>query len=173
MFDFLFGGASLATGGVAGIVGSLLGLGARLVPEIMRHFQDRRDKAHELEMLRLQIDSADKLTKLRMDEGRQAEEYKLEGKGLDALMEAIKGQFAVTAGWAANLSAGVRPISTYWLMLLYSANKIVIVIAAAIAGTPLASFAPLVWTPDDIALFSGVMNFWFLDRVLKGRGARA
>lgn len=170
MLDAILGtGLTLATGGGAGIIGALLGIGGRLVPEVMRYFQDKRDKAHELDMLRLQIDSADKLTKLRMDETRQAEEYRLEGKTLDAHMTALAGQFAVTVGWAAQLSAGVRPIVTYWYMLLYSVVKIAIVYSNYVFGTPAAIAIAQAWTNDDIALFSAIMNFWFLDRVLSRR----
>lgn len=172
MLETLFGGLTLATGGVAGVLGSVLGIAARLLPEITKQIQDRRDKAHERAMLQMQIDSADKLAKLRMDEARQAEEYRLEGKGLDALTEAIKGQFAVASGWAANLSASVRPVATYWLLLLYSLHKVAIAVAAGLNGADTAQIAKLLWTADDIALFSAVMNFWFLDRVFKGR-ARA
>lgn len=172
MLDAILGtGLTIATGGGAGIIGALLGIGGRLVPEVVKYFQDKRDKAHELEMLRLQIDSADKLAKLRMDEGRQAEEYKLEGKTLDAHMEALKGQFAVTTGWAAQLSAGVRPIVTYWYMLLYSVVKISIVYSNHDFGTPAAIAVAQAWTNDDIAMFFAIMNFWFLDRVLARRPA--
>lgn len=172
MLEALFGGLTLATGGVAGVLGSVLGIAARLLPEITKQIQDRRDKAHELAMMRLQIDSADKLAKLRMDEARQVEEYRLEGKGLDALTEALKGQFAVASGWAANLSASVRPVATYWLLALYTAHKFAIGLAAALNGADTGQVARLLWTADDIALFSAVMNFWFLDRVFRGR-ARA
>jgi len=106
-----------------------------------------------------------------MDEARQGEEYRLEGKTLDAQMEALKGQFSVTSGWAAQLSAGVRPIVTYWYMLLYSVVKVSIVYSNYDFGTPAAIAVAQGWTNDDIALFSGIMNFWFLDRVFARRGS--
>jgi hypothetical protein len=170
MLDAILGtGLTIATGGGAGIIGALLGIGGRLVPEVVKYFQDKRDKAHEIDLLRLQIDSADKLTHLRMEESRQAEEYKLDGKGLDTLLEAVKGQFANATGIAATLSACVRPIVTYWYMLLYSVVKIAIVWSNYDFGTPAAIAVAQAWTNDDIALFSAIMNFWFLDRVLAKR----
>ena len=73
-------------------------------------------------------------------------------------------------GWAASLSASVRPVVTYWIMLLWSFIHIWFAWQAHRAGAPPEVVFKTMMTVDFCALVSGTINYWFLDRTLKQRG---
>jgi len=61
----------------------------------------------------------------------------------------------------------VRPIITYWFMALYCAAKTAAFTAALNAGADWGQAVIAAWTDADQALWSGVLNFWFLGRVFE------
>ena len=73
-------------------------------------------------------------------------------------------------GWAASLSASVRPVVTYWIMALWSFIHIWFAWNAWLAGASPEVVFKTMMTVDFCALVSGTINFWFLDRTLKQRG---
>jgi hypothetical protein len=73
-------------------------------------------------------------------------------------------------GWAASLSASVRPVVTYWMLLIWSFVHIWFAWNAWLAGSPATEVFKTMMSPDFSALLAGTINFWFLDRTLKQRG---
>jgi hypothetical protein len=73
-------------------------------------------------------------------------------------------------GWAASLSASVRPVMTYYLLVFYGIVKICLIWDSMRLGAPLVDVMPKMWGGDDMALLSGVVNYWILDRTLAKRG---
>ena len=73
-------------------------------------------------------------------------------------------------GWVASLSASVRPLMTYYVLALYGAVKTAVIVSYAQSGMTLVQILPMVWGVDDMALLSGVVNYWILDRTLATRG---
>ena len=73
-------------------------------------------------------------------------------------------------GWVASLSASVRPVMTYYLLLLYGAAKTASMLLAYHSGQPMLEVFKSAWSVDDMALLSGVVNYWILDRTLAKRG---
>ena len=67
------------------------------------------------------------------------------------------------------MNASVRPFMTYLLLCLYISVKYTIGYALYNAGADGLTIARTLYTPDDQALFWGIANFWFLDRVIKAR----
>ena len=73
-------------------------------------------------------------------------------------------------GWAASLSASVRPVVTYWVLFVWSFIHVWFAWNAWLAGAlPIEVFKTMM-TPDFSALLAGTINFWFLDRTLAKRG---
>jgi hypothetical protein len=59
---------------------------------------------------------------------------------------------------------------TYYLLFLYGVFKTATIAIGYAGGQPIPELLKSAWTIDDMALLSGVINFWILDRTLAKRG---
>jgi hypothetical protein len=97
----------------------------------------------------------------------------LDTGAMAAFQSAIQQQtdmVKAAGGWAASLSASVRPVMTYYLLVFYGIVKICLIWDSMRLGAPLVDVMPKMWGGDDMALLSGVVNYWILDRTLAKRG---
>jgi hypothetical protein len=151
---------------------AMIGAGIfRLLPELLKLVNARRDAEHEYRMTELQ---------LRIDQARAAQALDLvhaqgavanDAAELQAWAEAIKGQGARTGvRWVDALSATVRPVLTYWwCLLLYTVHKVVLVGVGLGERLGLAQLAPVVLTDFDRSVVASIIGFWFTDRALRRR----
>jgi len=136
-------------GNMIPLLGALLGFLSSIAPTLLKLYQDKQDKQHELKLLELQMQAQAQLHTAKMEEiGAQAdiEESK-------ALYEFAKPE---NSGWLpadviiALATSLVRPIITYSFFALYAWVKVVMIIDKA-----------QIWTDFDAAIFSTVIAFWF------------
>ena len=148
------------------LLGGLLGGAFRIVPEVLKFFDAKNDRKHELNMQ----DKALEFQKLKGDQ--RIEEIGEQGQvdwnvgALDALKASIKAQ-AIQTGikWVDALSSSVRPVVTYWFMGLFCLAKTAMFAGAINIGVGWIEAVRIIWTDADQALFAGILNFWFLGRV--------
>ena len=163
MFDLLGGG----------ILGGLLGGIFRLAPEVLKFFDKKNERAHEMLMFSRQCDLEQIRGQMKLAEIGAQREAAVDVGVMDAFNAAIEQQASmvkVAGGWAASLSASVRPVVTYWMLLVWSFIHIWFASNAWISGAaPLDVFMTMM-SPDFSALLAGTINYWFLDRTLKQRG---
>ena len=122
------------------------------------------DKQCDLEKVRGQI---------KLEEIGAQRDMAIDTGVMDAFKAAIDQQTEMAkaaGGWVASLSASVRPVMTYYLLLLYGAAKTASMALAYYSGQPMLEVLKGAWSVDDMALLSGVVNFWILDRTLAKRG---
>ena len=148
------------------LLGGLLGGAFRLAPEILKWLDRNGERSHELSMQ----DKALEFEKLRgaqrMGEIGAAANAAWNSGAIEALKEAVAGQGRPSGvKWVDGLSSSVRPVLTYWFMLLYCAAKTAAFVAAVTAGAGWGAAILHAWTEADQALWAGVLNFWFLGRV--------
>jgi hypothetical protein len=148
------------------LLGGLLGGAFRLAPEILKWLDRNGERSHELAMQ----DKALEFEKLRgaqrMGEIGASADAAWNTGAIDALKEAVAAQGRPSGvKWVDGLSSSVRPVITYWFMLLYCAAKTAALVAAVTAGAGWGTAVLHAWTEADQALWSGVLNFWFLGRV--------
>jgi hypothetical protein len=163
MFDLLGGG----------IIGSLLGGVFRLVPEVIKYFDKKNERQHELAMFDKQCDLEKVRGQIRLEEIGAQRDMAVDVGVMDAFKAAIDQQTEMVkaaGGWVASLSASVRPMMTYYLLLLYGVAKTAAIVLAYLAGQPMLEVLKEAWSVDDMALLSGVVNYWILDRTLAKRG---
>ncbi len=163
MFDLLGGG----------IIGSLLGGVFRLVPEVIKYFDKKNERQHELAMFDKQCELEKVRGQIRLEEIGAQRDMAIDVGVMDAFKAAIDQQTEMVkaaGGWVASLSASVRPVMTYYLLLLYGVAKTAAIILAYYAGQPMLEVLKNAWGVDDMALLSGVVNYWILDRTLAKRG---
>jgi hypothetical protein len=88
---------------------------------------------------------------------------------MDAISQAVKeqGQTARAAGkFVAAISALVRPLVTYWFVVMFSAVKVVSMSMAISAGGYWQEVLVQSWTADDMAMLMMILSFWFVGRTL-------
>lgn len=147
--------------------GGLIGGIFRLVPEILKYFDSKNDRAHELRMQELEY----KFQELR---GKQAiggihaqGQIEWNQGALNALGTAINAQ-AQKSGvkWVDAFSSLMRPLITFqWVVLLYPGVIVATFLLYIEAGRPPLEAIVAVFGPDEKALVAGILNFWFLGRV--------
>lgn len=149
----------------AGLLGSFLGGVFRIIPEILKWIDKKNEREHELKMLQAEMDFAKVKGEIEMHKvDTQALAGEVEAMGI-ALAE--QGETARAAGWfVAALSALVRPIVTYWFVILYSAVKIAVICEAfATSDSNWKEVLINTWSSDDMAMLMLVLTFWFVGRV--------
>lgn len=156
-----------------GIFGSLLGGLFRLAPEVLKFFDKKNERQHEMAMFSRQCELEQLRGQQKLAEIGAERDRAIDTGVMDAFNAAInqQAQMAKAAGgWAASLSASVRPVVTYWVILLWSFVHLWFAWNAWLAGAEPREVFNTMMTADFMALVSGTINYWFLDRTLKARG---
>lgn len=163
MFELLSGG----------IFGSLLGGIFRLAPEVLKFLDKKNERGHELEMFNRQCELEAQRGQQKMAEIGAQHEATVDAGVMDAFNNAINQQTEMVkaaGGWAASLSASVRPVVTYWILLVWSFVHLWMGYSAWRTGIEPTQVFKLMMSADFSALVSGTLNYWFLDRTLAKRG---
>lgn len=163
MFEILSGGL------FGGVIGGLF----RLAPEILKYFDKKSEREHELAMFSRQCELEQLRGQQRLAEIGANREAAIDVGVMDAFQAAINQQTEMVkaaGGLAAKLSASVRPVVTYWIMALWSFIHLWFAYQAHKAGASPEVVFKTMMTVDFCALVSGTINYWFLDRTLKQRG---
>lgn len=156
-----------------GILGSLLGGIFRLAPEVLKYFDKKNERQHELAMFDKQCDLEKVRGQIKLEEIGAQRDMAVDVGVMGAFKAAIDQQTEMVkaaGGWVASLSASVRPVMTYYLLLLYGTAKTAAIVLAYYGGQPMLEVLKEAWSVDDMALLSGVVNYWILDRTLAKRG---
>lgn len=146
-----------------GFLGGLL----RLIPEVLKYFDAKNDRAHEIMMQKMEY----RFQELRGQQaiaGLQAQGQIEWNKGaLGALESAITAQGKPSGvKWVDGFAALMRPLITFqWVVLLYPGVIVATFVLYLQAGQPPLQALISCFGPDEKALVAGILNFWFLGRV--------
>lgn len=144
---------------------SLLGGGLmRLLPEVFSFLNKKTDYTHELAMLDRQAE----LEKTR--EASRRETIVAQGDIdqtlalLDAQKAALTGQFQKTGFMFVDaLNFLVRPLTTYFFLLMYGIVKVAVLVVALQTMDPWVAIIQC-WSPDDATTLAGILGFYFVGR---------
>ena len=156
-----------------GIFGSLIGGIFRLAPEVLKFMDKKNERNHELLMFDKQCDLEKQRGQQKLSEIGAQREAAVDTGAMAAFQAAIEQQTEIVkaaGGWVASLSASVRPLVTYWVLLIWSFVHVWYAWNAWATGTAPADVFKLMMSADFAALVSGTLNYWFLDRTLAKRG---
>jgi hypothetical protein len=156
-----------------GVIGSVLGGVFRLAPEVLKFFDKKNERLHELSMFSRQCELEQLRGAQKLAEIGAVREAAVDVGVMDAFNAAINQQAEMVkaaGGWAASLSASVRPVMTYYLLVLYGTAKTAAIVLAYYHGQSLTEVLAKSWGSDDMALLTGVINYWMIDRSLAKRG---
>ena len=156
-----------------GLMGSIFGGLFRMAPEVLKFFDKKNERQHELNMFARQCELETLRGQQKLAEIGAQREAAVDVGVMDAFNTAIEQQATMVkaaGGWAASLSASVRPVVTYWVLFVWSFIHVWFAWNAWITGAPPAEVFKMMMSPDFSALLAGTINFWFLDRTLAKRG---
>lgn len=156
-----------------GVIGSVLGGLFRLAPEVMKWLDKKSERDHELAMFDRQCQFEQLKGQQKLAEIGAARDAAVDTGVMSAFNNAIQQQadmVVAAGGWAAKVSALVRPLLTFWVWTLYTvAFGMLLWITWQVTHDP-EKLVKLILTPDFMALLCGITNYWFLDRTLARRG---
>jgi len=138
------------------LLGSALGFGTSFLPQVLGFFQKKQDHKNRLEELKMQGE----LAALGVTHDIQKLDKQAEIAETKALYEFANPR----SGFAAGLSASVRPVITYLFFGLFLAVKAVILLKAMEEGGNWKDAVPLMFDNETQALFSAIIAFWFGQR---------
>jgi hypothetical protein len=154
---------------------TLLSFLAGGLPKLLGFFQDRADKAHELNLARMQIERELELRKAGFEAQAKVEEIRTDQLqiGADVSTQQIAlqekqalyahdiaiGQGAST--WVINARAMVRPAITYGMFALLCFINIFGAFYAWKLGTPFAEVIANLWDADTQIIWASIISFWF------------
>lgn len=156
-----------------GLLGGIFGGVFRLAPEVLKWLDKKNERQHELAMFDRQCQLEAQRGEQKLAEIGAQREAAIDVGALTAFNSAIQQQsdmVKAAGGWSAALSASVRPVVTYWVLLLWSAVHAVFMWNAWSSNAPPMEVFAKIMSPDFSALLSGTINYWFLDRTLAKRG---
>ncbi len=148
------------------LAASLLGFATSAVPEVLKSWQEKSDREHELAILDRQMEQ------MRLGHVKKLEEITVDAdvRESEALYKHDSQPSGVT--WVDGLRASVRPVITYAFFLLFAVVKSsALIVLVFYEHQPLVMALPQVWDVETHALFSAVIAFWFGSRsISKFRG---
>mgnify|MGYP003631339749 FL=1 len=151
------------------LLGTLLGFGTSIVPEILGYFKQSQVNKQELAMLEAKAKYAEQLSTLKVQELDAQAEIE-ETKGLYAHDRSIDA-----GGFVNGLRGSVRPVLTYAFFILFATCKGVTLYAMVnTSGMDLSAGLLAIWDEETQAIFSAIIAFWFGNRAMsKARAWRA
>ena len=149
------------------LLGTLLGFGTSIVPEILGYFKQKQANQQELAMLEAKAKYAEKLSELKLKE-------------LDAQADIAEAQSIyqhdsnIDSGSFVNaLRGSVRPVITYAFFILFASIKTTaLVTMTSNDGVDLAVALVAIWDDETQAIFSAIIAFWFGNRAMSKARAR-
>ena len=137
------------------LLATIAGFITSLIPEIIRFFKDRLDKAHELQIMDKQIRFS------KLGSGRSPEEIQMNRDVVEHL--SLYSTYKTGIDWVDALNGTVRPVLAYSFFAMYAAIKIIqynYITKTAL----LVEYIDVIWSIDDQAIFASIVSFYFGQR---------
>jgi hypothetical protein len=149
------------------LLGTLLGFGTSIVPEVLGYFKQQQANKQELAMLEAKATYASQLSELKVKELDAQAEIE-ETKGLYAHDRAIDA-----GGFVNALRGSVRPVLTYAFFTLFATIKgVTLYTMVSTEGMDLSAGMLAIWDEETQAIFSAIIAFWFGNRAMSKAHAR-
>ena len=146
------------------LLGGVFGGALRLAPEVLKWFDRKAERDHEVKMTQLEHDFAKTQAEVQLRVGQQG----LVSKEYDVLETALETQSAMSVAGGKLISAVnalVRPTVTYLFLAMYALVKIALYMLAVDQGGAWQEVVFNLWTQDDITILFMIISFWFVGRV--------
>ena len=144
------------------LLSTLLGFGTSFVPKVLDFMQDRKDKAHELAVMEMQMEREANLATYKAEAMMQAAEVQRDSQLLvhDPLV-------SNTALLITNLRSSVRPIITYLFFAIFFFVEGVAAYVVLTQGGDIEAITQALWSEETRSIFAAIVAFWFGSRAIK------
>lgn len=143
------------------LLGTLIGFGTSIVPEVLGYFKQRQANAQELSMLEAKAKYATTLSELKVQE-LDIEAEIAETKGLYTHDQSLDSGAFVNA-----LRGSVRPVLTYLFFIMFATVKGTLLYTAVTTdGVNFETAVLMIWDGETQAIFSAIIAFWFGNRAM-------
>jgi hypothetical protein len=159
------------------LISTLGGLLVSGLPKLLEYFQDKSDKAHELELAQMQRDRELQMMEKGFLAQAKVEEIRTDQVMMETDAEMTKAAYAhdakvleKAAPWASTFVATVRPVVTY----LFVAELFIINIGIGIYlfthGTLITNVddfikaTDMIFSEDEMAMLGAIIGYWFGSR---------
>ena len=144
------------------------------LPKLLDFFQDKSDKAHELELAKMQTER-----ELQMLERGYAAQARVEEIRTDQIQMQTQAQERTAmyqhdieigkgaAQWVTNSRAMVRPAITYGLFLMFAFVEVFGFWFAFHKDVPFDVALNLLWDDETQIIWASVVSFWFGTQAFK------
>ena len=139
------------------LLGSVLGFGTSFLPKVMDFFQDKQDKAHELNMMDKQLENQKVLGAQKL----QMTHVEADIDETKALLKHDSNLQKRSSQWVVNLAATVRPVITYLLFLEFATLTFLVAFGYMDNG-----MYQMIWNSEFQAIWAAVVSFWFGSRTM-------
>ncbi|MFZ4124585.1 MAG: hypothetical protein ACOYJ2_00745 [Rickettsiales bacterium] len=157
------------------LLSALVGFISSGIPEFIKLFRESKDRSHEITLMKLQMEyDREKLAAARESEQLQRavrlQEIEVQADIADTrtLSQRVSDS-RVGIAWVDALAGSVRPTITYLFFLLYALTKWAqyqLLVASHQSPVASAEAIILLWTQDDMAIFTAIIAFWFGQRMI-------
>ena len=138
------------------IIGSVIGFLGSIVPNLLKLWQDKKDKEHELAILNIQIER----DKLGFSQKMEEINVQADIAEMQALYQSVK---PIGVTWVDALIGTVRPIITYSFFGLYAFVKV----QSFITVDSHSPYYITIWSDMDQVIFCTIISFWFGSRTFQ------
>ncbi len=151
-------------------LGVIFGGASRLGQYWMQVKDKQAEREHEVAMFDLQAKLQEQKYTAEAQLRHMDAQVSASNEDAGALVAALQAQAQearAAGGWVSKLSASVRPVASYWLLLIYTVSKIAQINIAMLSGAGLLASVQATYSTFDGALLGSIMAYWFADRSLR------
>ncbi len=146
------------------LLGSLLGFISSTFPDLLKLWQDKQDRKHELQILDRQMEQ------MRLGHNQRLDEIAINADVSQSLALYKHDSQPSGVTWVDGLRASVRPVITYGFFILFAWVKLsAVVLLMNQDGLNINEALIQIWDAETQALFAGILSFWFGTRSLAKR----
>lgn len=146
------------------LLGSLLGFISSCFPDLLKLWQDKQDRKHELAIIDRQMEQA------KLGHGHRLEEIAVNADIQESLALLKHDSQPSGVTWVDGLRASVRPVITYGFFILFAWVKLSsVVLLMNQGGLNINEALIQIWDAETQSLFAGILSFWFGSRSLAKR----
>ena len=137
------------------LLGSLLGFTTSFLPSILKFFQAKADRKHEIAMVLAQAKA-----QARLQSGRIVEAHvDADIREIESLHDHDRTAISRASRWIVNLSASVRPAITY----LFFIEWVTLTVMVTFNWLSWEDYMTI-WDEPTQGIFAAVVSFWFGSR---------
>jgi hypothetical protein len=144
------------------------------LPKLMDYFQDKSDKAHELDLVKMQTEREVQMLKEGYIAQARVEEIRTEQIGIQSAEKEREALYAhdIAIGqgasqWVINARAFTRSFITYGLFILFAFVEIFGFMYAWKTGVDFTVALDNLWDNETQIIWASVVSFWFGTQAFK------